>query len=286
MDEVQQRFSRNDAAHKWNDLYSRTDPVLEEVSFRQRRDFTIAQILETVPAGGRVLDLGCGTGPVVAELRRLGFDCVGLDYSQDMLEFAKQRLRASGLDDSQILQGDCRHTPFPDARFDAVVCLGVISYVENYEVVLAEIRRILKPGGVLVVSFRNRFNPVLSDPVSVAKQIVKRLIGRREYGTYTIGQFLDHRIFLRKVSALDYRFLSFRGIGFGPFRVAGRAVCGELASVRLSRGLESVLRGLRMNAIARWMADVSVWVYRSPVPGQGREEHEYHSLRRYPRRHQ
>src|SRR4051812_45999751 len=111
VDDVQKRFSRDVAAGKWNDLYTRDTPVLEEVSFRQRRDYTVAQVVGNCRAGGRVLDLGCGTGPVLLELARRGFDYVGMDYSPDMLDFARQRLRQAGFDDSHIMQGDCRHVP-------------------------------------------------------------------------------------------------------------------------------------------------------------------------------
>jgi len=264
MDEVQRRFSRVDAVRKWNDLYSRDTSVLEEVNFRDRRDLAVNEIARHISPGGRVLDLGCGTGPVLCELLRQDIDCIGIDYSPDMLEFAKRRLRSQALDASRVLQGDCRRTPFSDKSFDAVICLGVISYVENYEVVLEEIRRILKPGGLLLVSFRNRFNPLLSDPVVLVTRLIKRLLGRPEPERYEIGQFLDHRVFRRKIAPLQFRFLGFRGIGFGPFRVGGRSLWTERQSVALSRRLAALLRTLRLTLLERWLADVSVWIYRAP----------------------
>ena len=264
MDEVQRRFSRARAAQKWNDLYSRHTNVLEEVNFRDRRDLAVSEIARHITPGGRVLDLGCGTGPVLCELLRQDIDCIGIDYSPDMLEFARRRLRSQALDASRVLQGDCRRTPFSDKSFDAVICLGVISYVENYEVVLEEIRRILKPGGLLLVSFRNRFNPLLSDPVALVKRLIKRLLGRTEPERYEIGQFLDHRVFRRKIAPLQFRFLGFRGIGFGPFRVGGRSLWTERRSVAISRRLAALLRTLRLTPLERWLADVSVWIYRAP----------------------
>src|SRR5260370_20651484 len=181
-----------------------------------------------------------------------------------MAELARRRLGSQALDESRLLQGDCRRIPFSDKSFDAVICLGVISYVENHEVVLEEIRRILKPGGLLLVSFRNRFNPLLSDPVVLAKRLVKRLLGRTEPERYEIGQFLDHREFRRKIAPLQFRFVGFRGIGFGPFRVGGRSLCTEGQSVALSRMLAALLTTLRFTLLERWLADVSVWIYRAP----------------------
>ena len=129
---------------------------------------------------------------------------------------------------------------------------------------LAEIRRILKPGGLLVISFRNKFNPVMSDPVALGKRVLKRMLGRRDAEQYSIGQFLDHRAFLDKVRPFDYRLMEFRGMGFGPFRLGGRSLFGDAASVKLSNGLDRMVRTVHAGFVARWMADVSVWVYRSP----------------------
>src|SRR6267143_2333010 len=122
-DGVRERFSRAGVAGKWYDMYESDTAKLEEDSFRLRRDFTVARIAAAVKPGARVLDLGCGTGPVLAQLRRRGIDCIGMDYSPDMLALARARLHGMDLDSSGLFIGDCRATPFADASFDAIVCL-------------------------------------------------------------------------------------------------------------------------------------------------------------------
>lgn len=258
---TEQRFSDSDAARKWSELYDGAPERLESVNFRQRRDFTVASVLRLLPPGGRVLDLGCGAAPVLSELRRHGIACTGLDLTEDMLRHARERLRGMQLDDGDLHRGDCRHTPFPDASFDVVVCLGVISYVEQYDEVLAEIRRLLKPGGHVVVSFRNRFNPILSDPVRTAWMIANSITGRLEPEPYTIGRFMDHREVQARMAAHGFCYRDFRGIGFGPFRLARRKLLSERTSMRFSRVLTRLFQSTGSTLPFRWLTDVSLWVY-------------------------
>lgn len=267
MSPVRRRFSRADAADRWNAMYASETECLEDENFRTRRDFTVAYVLINSRPGDRILDLGCGTGPVLCELRRSGLDAVGLDYSPDMLAHARARLASQGLDASGLEQGDCRNTPWPAASFDIVVCLGVISYVENYDPVLAEIDRLLKPGGTLLISFRNAHNPVFSDPVALVRRALRilltPLLGPRREG-FAIGRYLDFRTVTAKLEARGFRYRDFFGIGFGPFRIAGRKLFGERRAIRLSRRLMALCSRLSLHRPQRWLTDVSLWVYCKP----------------------
>ena len=257
---TERRFSNDDSAKKWNDMYAGTSRRLDQVKFRRRRDITIEHVLRLLPPGGRVLDLGCGAAPVLSELRRRGIQCTGLDLTQDMLEHARERLRAMNLDDSDLHQGNCCHTPFPDASFDIVVCLGVVSYVEHYEDALAEIQRLLKPGGHALISLRNRFNLILSDPVRLTRHLVKVLAGHLEPEPYTIGRFMDPREFEEKVRRQGFHIHDFHGIGFGPFRFRGRALFSERTRIRIDAALTRLFGANRSGLPHRWLADVSLWV--------------------------
>lgn len=283
MHEVRERFSHAGAAGRWSALYSTETGRLEDLNFRVRRDTAVAEVLSLVAHGResadaaspvhaanpRVLDLGCGTAPVLSELRRRGVDVLGMDYSADMLEHARARLRAMGLDAGGLVQGDCRATQYPGGHFDVVVCLGVISYLENYEPVIAEIDRLLKPGGTVLISFRNVFNPLFSDPVALARRALRTLLvpllGPRPAPPFEIGRFLDHRVVTQKIEALGYHRRAFFGIGFGPFRFAGRALFSEQQSIRLSNRLARAFAHQPLSSLQRWLADVSLWVYRKPA---------------------
>ena len=99
--------------------------------------------------GRRVLDAGCGSGPLSAALRDRGATVTGFDSSAEMLELARKRL---GGDAALYLAELGGPLPFPDGAFDVVVASLVLHYMEDWTVALAELRRVLAPGGRLIVS--------------------------------------------------------------------------------------------------------------------------------------
>ncbi|MCG8914526.1 class I SAM-dependent methyltransferase [Actinokineospora sp. PR83] len=99
-------------------------------------------------AGRRVLDAGCGSGAVAEALRDRGATVAGFDRSAKMVELARQRLG----DDADLRVADiARPLPYPDGAFDDVVAALVLHYLEDWAAPLAELRRVLKPGGRLIV---------------------------------------------------------------------------------------------------------------------------------------
>src|SRR5580658_3504678 len=105
-------------------------------------------------AGRRILDAGCGSGPLFAALRDRGAIVTGFDSSTGMLEQARRRL-GDGADLQVAALG--RPLPFPDGAFDDVIAALVLHYLEDWGAALAELRRVLKPGGRLLVSVEHPF---------------------------------------------------------------------------------------------------------------------------------
>src|SRR4029077_14769476 len=103
----------------------------------------------------RVLDLACGTGRIAVPLAARGFDVAGIDISQRALEVA--RAAAPELD---WRHGDMRELPWDDESFDGVINLwSAFGYFETqaeHERVLAEVARVLRPGGVFVIDAVNQ----------------------------------------------------------------------------------------------------------------------------------
>jgi len=104
----------------------------------------------------RVLDVGCGAGFLSNHLAREGFEVTGLDASQGSIEVAA-RHDATGK--AQYLLGDALRLPFPDACFDAVCAMDFLEHVEDPAKAVAEMARVLKPGGTFFFHTFNR-NPV------------------------------------------------------------------------------------------------------------------------------
>ncbi len=93
----------------------------------------------------KVLDFGCGSGLCVDELAKVGYDSYGLDISEDAVNFGK----AQGIKHLGIIEG--QEINFPDATFEAVCTLDVLEHLEDERWALAEIERVLKPDGVVVI---------------------------------------------------------------------------------------------------------------------------------------
>ncbi|MER5780947.1 class I SAM-dependent methyltransferase [Streptomyces mobaraensis] len=105
-------------------------------------------------AGRRILDAGCGSGPLSAALRDRGAVVTGVDTSAGMPALARRRLG----DDADLHQVDLRdHLPFDDGVFDDVVSSLVLHYLEDWGPTLAELRRVLRPGGRLIASVDHPF---------------------------------------------------------------------------------------------------------------------------------
>jgi SAM-dependent methyltransferase len=105
-------------------------------------------------AGRRILDAGCGSGPLFAVLRDRGALVTGFDRSAAMLDHARQRLGA----DADLRVADLAGPlPFPDAAFDDVIASLVLHYLEDWAPALAELRRVLRTGGRLIASVDHPF---------------------------------------------------------------------------------------------------------------------------------
>jgi SAM-dependent methyltransferase len=100
-------------------------------------------------AGRRILDAGCGSGPLFAALRDRGAIMSGFDASAGMLDLARQRLGP----DADLQVADLGSPlPYPDGAFDDVAASLVLHYLEDWTAPLAELHRVLKPGGRLIAS--------------------------------------------------------------------------------------------------------------------------------------
>jgi phosphatidylethanolamine/phosphatidyl-N-methylethanolamine N-methyltransferase len=101
--------------------------------------------------GGRVLEVGVGTGLALSAYEP-SVEVTGIDYSAEMLAKARERVRALDLTPVKALrQMDARQLDFADNSFDTVAAMHVVSVVPEPERVVAEMARVVKPGGEVVI---------------------------------------------------------------------------------------------------------------------------------------
>ena len=106
------------------------------------------EIIAPLCEGKAVLEVGCGTGRLLARVAPRADRAVGIDLSEGMLEHA----RARGL---EVSQADATSLPFEDASFDLTYSFKVLAHVEEIERALIEMDRVTRPGGMVVAEFYN-----------------------------------------------------------------------------------------------------------------------------------
>lgn len=129
----------DDTAHRW-------ESVRREL---YGSGYAAAALAQLIGRDWVVADLGCGNGEIAALLAERARLVIGVDQSEEMLRQAAAR--ASGLENLELRQGELERVPIEDAGCDAALILLSLSYVERPERAIAELPRILQPGGRAVV---------------------------------------------------------------------------------------------------------------------------------------
>jgi phosphatidylethanolamine/phosphatidyl-N-methylethanolamine N-methyltransferase len=131
---------------RWAPVYDNTFGAITNIGRRTSVDYINSQDVSNV------LEVGVGTG-LALPFYRQDLSVTGIDFSEDMLAKAQAKVQRQGLDHVRHLkQMDARKLDFPDASFDAVAAMHIISVVPEPERVMNEMVRVCKPGGLIVIT--------------------------------------------------------------------------------------------------------------------------------------
>ena len=145
-----------------HDLAITTHPVGSSGFFQQLDDYRYDK-LNYLPRlvdfsssqGKRFLEVGCGAGIDLVRFARAGAIVTGIDLSTTAIDLARKNIEQNGLSaDLRVMNGEAMQ--FPDNSFDVVYGHGVLQYTANVEKMVAEIHRVVKPGGEVIVMVYNR----------------------------------------------------------------------------------------------------------------------------------
>jgi ubiquinone/menaquinone biosynthesis C-methylase UbiE len=191
---------------------------------------------------GRVLDWGCGFGQMSALLRDEGVDVVPFDYGAELESPVVEPLErypelAAHLSPDPVL------LPFDDDSFDTVLSCGVLEHVEDPDGSLEELRRVLKPRGLLyVTNLPNRFSYT---------EKIARLLGRYYHGSLPNDRVYTKRSAFRLLTAHGFEVTEFRRVHMLPLILGGPDLVWEV-SCALERvpGLNIVATSLELVAVS------------------------------------
>jgi ubiquinone/menaquinone biosynthesis C-methylase UbiE len=146
---VIEHFDKLSATRDWSRLYEIADGVTYHFHVRRSR------VLELLPQRlGRVLDVGCGPGVMVEAVLERGGKFEGVDLSPEMVREGAEKF--GHLPDVGFRVGSVEELDLPDNSYDQVICMAVVEYLSTPDRALAEIARVLRPGGVAVVTVPKR----------------------------------------------------------------------------------------------------------------------------------
>lgn len=159
-------------------------------------------------AGREVLDLGCAGGFMAEALAARGARVEGIDPSVEAIAAARAHAAETGLEIAYRV-GEGEALPYPDASFDAVVCVDVLEHVRDLDAVLAEVHRVLRPGGRFLFDTINRNALAAFAVVTVAE----RWLGLLPRGAHDPALFIRPADLRRALEGLGFEVGRFRGLG-------------------------------------------------------------------------
>jgi ubiquinone/menaquinone biosynthesis C-methylase UbiE/uncharacterized protein YbaR (Trm112 family) len=176
-----------------------------EKVFHTNRIQTLMRLITSelnIEPGCKALDVGCNTGPMLIPLRRAGYDVVGIDISAHDVHQAERYLDQCSLPSSMLAVADGTQLPFRDCSFDFILLIDILEHTAFPELIVAQARRLLSPGGTVIATVPWNYHPY------VHYDIFRRLLSSRK----TIDEHPDAPFTLAMLQALfpDFEPVLFR----------------------------------------------------------------------------
>lgn len=138
----------------------------------------------------KVLDIACGEGYGSYLMANDAFSVTGIDINSIVIEKAREKYKRSNL---QFLQGAAEKIPVEDHVFDIVVSFETIEHLENHQLIFNEIKRVLKPEGVLIISTPNKL--FYSDKNGYVNPYHKKELYLNEFKDLLSKSFINYRVY-------------------------------------------------------------------------------------------
>lgn len=235
----------SDSSGYWDRVYS-SHTVKAQV-YRNRMAVAVRWAAMAAGPGAAAADVGTGAGHFAVALAERGVRVAAIDASEAMLASVAQNAASAGVADLIVPKtSDAQRLTLASATYDVVAGIGLLSWVKQPELALAEMVRIAKPGGHVIVTMDNALSLARGlDPgwhASARRFIhnVRRLVpghsAEAPAAQWPAAMKLRQFDRLLRMAGLDL--LEFQGVGFGPFTFLGRNVLPNRVGLRVDRLLQ------------------------------------------------
>ena len=204
---------------RWWDPEGSSRPLMALNPVRLAFIEQMLQAQERALKGLRVMDVGCGGGLLSEAMAQAGANVVGIDLSPELLEVAKLHALGAGLSniEYQLQTAEDMANVHPE-QFDLVTCMEMLEHVPAPEAVLDACVKLLKPGGLLVLSTLNRTPKAFALGI-VAAEYVFNLVPK---GTHSYSKFLKPAEIARVLRARRMEVVALKGMQYAPLSNTAR----------------------------------------------------------------
>ena len=180
---VENLLARPEMHQQWTRDYRTAD---NEKFYEHAFDYIVRMLKP--PPDASFLDAGCGSCAHSIRLAQRGFDVHAVDFSQSALEMARDYVKSKGLEDKITFgQESLLEFSFANESFNYVLCWGVLMHIPEVGRAVAELARVVKPGGHLVVSEGNK-----SSPEAIGIRTLRRLLGKEKADVKDTSQGVEY----------------------------------------------------------------------------------------------
>lgn len=151
------QFFDEDSRQYLTERYPEAPTTCDQYSYLVRKQYVL-EMLDRVPQKGRILDIGCGPAVYTRDLVARDWQVCGVDLSSGMLRTAARNAASLRGKAVRFAAAQATELPFRNGSFDAVLCVGVVSYVDSVPALLREVRRVLSPNGQAVFQISNSWS--------------------------------------------------------------------------------------------------------------------------------
>ena len=242
----------DDLAEYWDWLYSAEESELSIFAyhFLRRREIVLKRIsAHPIKGDASYLDAGCGPGAYSDALLNMGYEVYGFDQSSEMVKKAIGNVKSERKDHAHIDVGSLDNISFDDNSFDVLTNIAVLMYVSDPQKCISEMARVLKPGGLGVITVDSKID--FADRIDIPARIgrlIKRLKTSNNRPGDSVGK--EDKIKPQCYSPKEMRAMytkagikevDYTSIGYTPIQLNGKRIFSDKTDISIDRVL-SIMR--------------------------------------------